>query len=282
MPQHPEIQWLLDLLPARRRDEVATAIAGAGVTRLPPMTIGASHPLGYLLQVDQRRVIVPDAFGPKRRARRLQEFARLLQAGRGAEIRDSLIAINGSLPWDPPAWAWRCSQVLRDALAMARMPAEDMLDRVRWAPIHSNALPIDIHVRDPATGTPKWIASLRVERPPIGDLLRATIDLGGGVVYREGGDNTFLSTRREIVLRGRRIPATIAITTVAKKHPISTLVGHPLLAGRRYEVRKAWTGPSYTRAIIDVPECSLARLPSRFAAILPGHDRSDIAASPWR
>lgn len=280
MPQFPDIQWLLDLLPARRHAEVAAAIAGAGLARLPPMTVGSSHPLGYLLQVDQRRVIVPDAFGPKRRARRLQEFADILRAGRGAEIRECLITIDGSLPWDPPAWAWRCSRVLRDALAMARMPAKDMLDRVRWAPIHSNALPIDIHVRDPATGIPKWIASLRVERPPVGDLLRATIDLGGGVIYREGGDGTFLSTRHEIVARGRRIPATIAVGLSGR--PVSALVGHPLLAERRYEVRKAWTGPRYTRAVIDVPECSLARLPSRFAAVLPGHDRSDLAASPWR
>jgi hypothetical protein len=280
MPQYPEIQWLLDLLPTVRHDEVAAAIAGAGLTRLPPMTVGCSHPLGYLLQVDQRRVIVPDAFGTKRRARRLQEFTDALRASRGAEIRECLIAIDGRLLWDPPAWAWRCSRVLRDALAMAGMPAEDMLDRVRWAPTNSNALPIDIHIKDPTTGRPNRVASLSVERPPIGDLLRATIDLGSGVIYREGGDDTFLSTRHEIVARGHRIAATLSVALSGRQ--VSSLIGHPLLARPEYAIRKAWTGRNYTRAIIDVPECSLARLPGRFGAILPEHDRSDLATSPWR
>lgn len=244
------------------------------------MISGCAIHQGYLIDVDQRRIIVPDAFGPKRRARRLQEFADALRVGRGAEIRECLIAIDGRVQWDPPAWAWRCSRVLRDALAMAGMPAEDMLDRVRWAPTNRNALPIDIHIKDPTTGRPKRVASLSVERPPIGDLLRATIDLGGGVLYREGGDDTFLSTRHEIVARGHRIAATLSVALSGRQ--VSSLIGHPLLARPEYAIRKAWTGRNYTRAIVDVPECSLARLPSRFAAILPEHDRSDLAASPWR
>ncbi|MBN8815991.1 MAG: hypothetical protein J0J06_11140 [Sphingomonas sp.] len=259
---------------------MAAAIAGAGITRLPPMISGCAIHQGYLIDVDQRRIIVPDAFGPKRRARRLQEFADALRVGRGAEIRECLIAIDGRVQWDPPAWAWRCSRVLRDALAMAGMPAEDMLDRARWAPTNSNALPIDIHIKDPPTGRPKRVASLSVERPPIGDLLRATIDLGGGVIYREGGDDTFLSTRHEIVARGHRIAATLSVALSGRQ--VSSLIAHPLLARPEYAIRKAWTGRNYTRAIIDVPECSLARLPGRFAAILPEHDRSDLAASPWR
>ncbi len=185
MPQPPEIEWLLDLLPPHRRGEVAAAIAGARITRLPPMMSGGASHRGYLIDVDQRRIIVPDAFGPKRRARRLLDLADALRAGRGAEIRECLIAIDGRMPWDPPAWAWRCSQVLRDALAMAGMRAEDMLDRVRCAPTSDNALPIHIYINDPTTGRPSSIASLRVERPPTGDLLRATIDLGGDRCARQ-------------------------------------------------------------------------------------------------
>ncbi|NJR79168.1 hypothetical protein [Sphingomonas corticis] len=280
MPQHPEVEWLLDLLPPHRRGEVAAAIADAGITRLPPRTVGGAIHRGYLIDVDQRRIVVPDAFGPKRRARRMLDLAEALRAARGAEIRECLIAIDGRLAWDPPAWAWRCSRVLRDALAMAGMTAETMLEHVRWAPTNSNAMPIAIYANDPAIGRPKQIASLDVERPPTGDLLRATIDLGGGVIYREGGDKTFLKTRHEVLARGRSIPATLAIGLSGR--PVSALVGHPLLDRAGYTIRKSWTGQRYTRAIIEVPECSLARLPSRFAAILPDHDRSDLAASPWR
>ena len=244
------------------------------------MTVGCAIHRGYLIDVDQRRIIVPDAFGPKRRARRLLDLADALRAGRGAEIRECLIAIDGRVPWDPPAWAWRCSQVLRDALAMAGMTAETMLDRVRCAPTNSNAMPVAIYAEDATTGRPRIIASLSVERPPAGDLLRANIDLGGGVTYREGGDDTYLTTRHEIVARGNRIPGATAIAL--KGCAASALTNHPLLANAAYTIRSAWTGPSWTRARLNVPECSLARLPSRFAAILPHHDRSDLATSPWR